>query len=388
MRRRSYFSRDRTMMRNLYTLLILLFFFSTVKGQISADLENQAGYISNAFSNHAALPDWYTALDGSLNQDWIGEGSGLRLHYDGSATLFRNYTERNHHSHEAGLAAYLLIGEAEHRLDAGLQAGRRFHSESYRWYEQEQLLVYASLKYIVTPQWYTYAGASLDLRRYPELTPFSHQRAQLYGRSSWFLPTGTTLIAEADLMVKTYTNTASEAQAAYSGVVASGGGNSSQLLLLLRAAQSLTARSGLSLEYQLRHNLSSSTRYLAGADSLYYSDEELFEDYFAWHGTAVQMSLRHELPWGMRLTLSGRRELRSYDDRLAADLLGEPFVDGRLREDRRTTLAIDFEKRIKLNEEGTALLLALNGAWLQNASNDLYYDYRNSWWSLGLSLDY
>ncbi|HPG82964.1 MAG TPA: hypothetical protein PKY55_06790 [bacterium] len=388
MRRRSYFSRDRTMMRNLYTLLILLLFVTAASGQISAALENQTGYISNAFSNHAALPDWYTALDGALNQDWTGERGGLRLHYDGSATLFRQYSERNHHSHEAGLAAYLLMGESEHRLDAGLQAGGRFHSESYQWYEQEQLQAYASLKFIAAPQWYTYAGVSWNLRRYPELTPFSHQRTQLYGRSSWFLPTGTTLIAEADLLFKSYTSAENEAQAAYSDVATSGEGNSSQLLMLVRAAQALSAKSGLSLEYQLRHNLASSTRYLAGADSLYYSDEELFEDFFAWHGTAVQMSLRQELPWGMRLTLSARRELRSFDDRPAADLLGEPFADGRLREDRRSTLAIDFEKKVRLDEEGSALLIALNGAWLQNASNDLYYDYRNSWWSLGFSWDF
>jgi len=375
-------------MRNLYTLLILLLSFSLASGQISAVLENQTGYISNAFSNYAALPDWYNALDGALNQDWIGERSGLRLHYDGSATLFRQYSERNHHNHEAGLAAYLLMGEAEHRLDAGLQAGRRFHSSSYQWYEQEQLQAYASLKYVATPQWYTYAGLSWNLRRYPELTPFSHTRAQLYGRSSWFLPTSTTLIAEADLLIKSYTSAGNEAQAAYSDVTAIGEGDSSQLLLLLRAAQALSPKSGHSLEYQLRHNLSSRTRYLAGADSLYYSDEELFEDYFAWHGTAVQMSLRQELPWGMRLTLSGRREQRSYDDRPAADLLGEPFADGRLREDRRTTLTIDLEKRVTLNGEGSTLLLALNGAWLQNASNDHYYDYRNNWWSLGLSWDF
>ena len=376
------------MMRNLYTLLILLLTFSAASGQISAALENQTGYISNAFSNHAALPDWYTALDGALAQDWIGERSGLRLHYDGSATLFRQYSERNHHSHEAGLAAFLLMGDTGHRLDAGLQAGRRFHSENYQWYEQEQLQTYASLKYIATPQWYTYAGLSWNLRRYPELMPFSHRRIQLYGRSSWFLPSGTTLIAEADLMVKTYTSTGSNAQAAYNDVAANGDESSNQLLLLLRAAQAMTATSGLSLEYQLRHNLSSSTRYLVSSDSLYYSDEELFEDYFAWHGSAVQITLRKELPWGMRLTLSGRREQRNYDDRPAADLLGEPFADGRLREDLRTILAIDFEKRVKLDEEGNALLLALNGAWLENASNDLYYDYRNSWWSLGLSWDF
>ena len=315
------------------------------------------------------------------------ERGDLRLHYDGSA-IFRRYSEETITTMRRGWPP--ICSWARRTSPGRLPAGREtFHSSSYQWYEEQGTAqAYASLKYVATPQWYTYAGLSWNLRRYPELTPFSHTRAQLYGRSSWFLPTSTTLIAEADLLIKSYTSAGNEAQAAYSDVTAIGEGDSSQLLLLLRAAQALSPKSGHSLEYQLRHNLSSRTRYLAGADSLYYSDEELFEDYFAWHGTAVQMSLRQELPWGMRLTLSGRREQRSYDDRPAADLLGEPFADGRLREDRRTTLTIDLEKRVTLNGEGSTLLLALNGAWLQNASNDHYYDYRNNWWSLGLSWDF
>ncbi len=375
-------------MRRLLALCILLLAFQTARGQFSLSLESSTGHMSNAFANHSALPDYYTALDAGVNHDWIRERSGLRLHYDGSITLFQQYNERNTHSHQAGLAGYQLLGGSEHRLDAGLQAGRRFHTASYQWYEQEQLQAYASLKYIVAPQWFTYAGISLEMRRYPELTPFSHSRSQIYGRTSWFFSTGTTLIAEADLMHKSYTSTGNEIQAAYSEVAASGEGGSSQLLLLLRAAQALSATTGLSFEYQLRHNLSTSTRYLASTDSFYYSDEELFEDYFAWHGGALQMTLRQELPWGTRLTVSGRREQRNFDDRLAADLLGEPFADNRLREDRRLTLAVDLEKRVKLNAEGSFLQLALNGAWLKNDSNDLYYDYKNSWWGLSLTCGY
>jgi hypothetical protein len=376
-------------MRTLFMLaFVILGLLSSAGSQTSFSLENQNGYIGNAFSNYAALPDYYSFFTAALHHDRLGEKSGLRLYYNGSYTAFKNYSERNTHSHELGLAWYTLLGEAENRIDAGVNAGTRLHSESYQWYMQEQFQAYMAVKYIIKPHWFTYLGVTLNSLRYPELVPFSQVRSLLYARSSWFLPTGTTLITEADLMQKAYTGSASALQQAYTEVQTAGEGRSTQLLWLLRVAQGVSSRIGLSAEFQLRHNFASASRYLGNAEGYYFSDEELFEDYFAWHGHSLQLGYRHELPWDMNLTLSGRSEERIYDERLAADLLGNPFPDGRLREDVRTLFSVEWQKELRVNSAASPLTIELGWSWLKNSSNDLYYTYRSASWGMGLSYEW
>jgi hypothetical protein len=369
------------------TSIFFLLALSAALGQTTFSLENNSGYITNAFANYAALPDYYSSIGAEINHDWLGENNGLRLFYDGSYTAFNAYNERNNHSHEAGVVWYSLLGETGNRIDAGANIGKRFHSEIYQWYEQEQLQAFASIKYVVNPQWFAYTGFSLNLRSYPELTPFSHSRTLFYGRSSWFFATGTTLIAEADLMRKSYTSAADGTQEAYTDMVTVGDGSSTQLLLLLRAAQGVTQKIGLSAEYQLRHNFSSTSRYLGNADGFYYSDEELFEDVFAYHGSTLLLSYRQELPWAMRLTLSSRYEQKSFDERQAADLLGNPYPDGRLRDDERTSISFEWQKALRVKTGWAPLMVELNWSLLKNSSNDLYYNYKSSYWGLGLSCD-
>lgn len=368
-------------------LLLLLFFlrFTAADGQIGFSLESESGYSSNAYANFAALPDYHSTFNAGLTRDWLCEKNGIRLYYDGSYTAFKTYGDRDNHSHTLGTAWYTLLGERQHRLDAGVSISKRFHRSNYQLYEQEQLQLYGSIKYHLQPQWFLYAGGSWNLRRFPELSPFSHSRALLYGRSSWFFSTGTTFIAEADWLHKSYTSSTQLEQADFAEVATVGDGKSQQLLLLLRAAQGVTPRIGLSAEFQLRHNLASSTRYLRNTEGFYYTDEELFEDHFAFHGAAVLLTYRHTLPWEMRLTFSARREERNFDDRQAANLLGEPFPDGRLRQDQRTLLAVEWQKSVLMKAEWMPLLLTVNFSWLNNHSNDLYYNYTSQYSGVNFS---
>ncbi len=235
-----------------------------------------------------------------------------------------------------------------------------------------------------TPSGLPTSAWSWDLRSYANLAPFTHSRSLFYSRSSWFFATGTTLIVEGDLMSKRY-GSDQTGSSALPDVYTTGDGSSVQALLSLRAAQGLSRRIGVSGEYQLRRNLSTTTRYIGNSEGFYYSDEELFEDVFAYHGDAVLLNYRQELPWAMRLTLSGRREHRAFDNRPAADLLGEPFADGRLRDDRRTVYTIEWQKRLVLKSGWSPLTLNLTWSSLKNGSNDPYYDYRSNFWGAGLS---
>lgn len=167
-------------------------------------------------------------------------------------------------------------------------------------------------------------------------------------------------------------------------VVSAGSGASRQVLLLARTAQSISSRIGISAEYQLRLNSAGSNRYLNNGDGFYYSDEEIFEDMFAYHGSMWTAGYNQHLPWSMRISLNGSREIRQYDDRPAADLQGEPFADGRLRSDRRTMAWLTWSKRLTIKNGWSPLNISLTYSWLENDSNDPFYNYNSTYWGLRL----
>lgn len=370
------------------TALLTTAIAPAAQAQPAFALQSDNGYTSNAFANHLALPDYFSTLGARINQDWLSEAQGLRAWYEGSLTAFRTYGARNSHTHELGLSWYHLLSEQGHRIDAGISSGARFHSDSYQLYEQQHLQLHASLKYLITPQWFAYLGWSWTWRSYPELVPFSHTRELVYARSSWFFNTGTSLIAEANWLGKSYTAASTSPHDNYADVVTTGDGRSSQLLLTLRLAQGVTSRIGLNAEFQRRHNLATASRYLGSAEGYYYSDEELFADYFAYSGNVIQLGYRHQLPLAMRFSLGLRREQRAFADRPAADLLGNPFPDGRLRDDRRTSLWLEWEKKLKVKSAWQPLALQLSLSWLNNRSNDLWYNYSSRYIGLGIGQDF
>jgi hypothetical protein len=372
----------------IITWLLAALIAPAARAQSALSLRSENGYTGNAFANQLALPDYFTVMNAAAHQDWLGEREGLRLYYDGSLTAFNHYGERSYHTHEIGIAWYRLEGEAGHRLDAGLNISGRFHTPDYQLYQQEQLQLYANLKYLITSQWFAYAGGSWTLRRYPGLTPLSHSRDLLYLRSSLFFATGTTLILETDLISKAYAGSMGAPSTAFADVVTTGGGRASQLLLTARLAQGITPKTGLSAEYQLRHNLATTTRYLGSSEGLYYSDEELFEDFFDYSGGALQLGLRQKFPRAITLALNGRREHRAWADRPAADLGGEPYADGRLRDDLRTSVWLELQKRVTLKSGWQPLTLTFSLSWLRNRSNDSWYDYQSQYIGFGISQEF
>ena len=363
--------------------LLLGALMAPLGAQIGLSVQNESGYTSNAFANYYAAPDYFTSTTAGIHYDWLRESSGNRLYYEGEWILFNDYRDRNAQQHEAGLKGYQLLEDSGHRIDWGIRLQTLRYAETYRWYEQNRASAYAQLKYVAQPFWFIYAGINLTHIDYPRLTPFAHFRVHGFIRNSWFLDTGTTLICETGLLQKSYSQldqprTALDAPEIVYGTP----GSSLQGTLALRAAQAVTARSGLSLEYRVRHNFSNASRYLASAEGGYFSDEDLFEDIFAHHGQSLAATYKQRLPWLMQFSVNGQWAGKQYDERLAADLTGVIFEDGRLRSDTRRALWLEVEKQIRLTAALAPLKLSLTLSQVKNHSNDPFYNYTSGYWGV------
>jgi len=371
------------------TLFIMLAFLTAGRGQTGFSIETKGGYTNNTFANYLTLPDYYTNFNAFLNYDWLEDVQGIRLFYSGSLTAFNKYQDRTYHSHKVELTYYRYWGNNGNKINAGVNASKRFHTAEYSWYELFQYNAYLNTKIVLSQQFYGYLGANLLWQNYSILHAFSNWQNILYWRLSRFFDSGTTFILEADLLGKHYYPAGAMSNIDdLPEIVTIGEGSSQQFVGMIKAARALTPKTGLSIQILLRRNLTSSVRYLGSTTGYYYSDESLFDDIHGYNAQEVSLTLKKWLPWKINLTAASTLTWKHYNQRLALDLDGSPFPDERIRADKRWTHWISIKKMLKLGANLQPLALSINWTLLQNSSNDPYYNYNMNLFTFGISQNF
>ena len=364
-------------------------FLTPAFSQIGLSVNSESGYLGNAFSNYKGTPDYYTGIDATFSYAWADDRKGLQLGYQGTLNAFKQYRDRTFHDHSAKLAYYRYWSEEGHRLNAGVEVGKKLHSDAYRWYEWQQASGYANVKLNLAEQFYAYLGVTFRLRDYALLDAFSHWQSSLYWRVSRFFDSGTTLILEADLFTKRYRPSgATSSVEGLPEIVTLGDGTSRQVVGLLRMAQAISTQTGLSAELLWHKNLLNSARYLGNPEGSYYSDEELFDDIYGYDGPEFSVNLKQNLPWRMKLTIGSGLAQKNYEQRPALTLDGSPFDDGRLRQDTRSSAWLTLQKALPLGSGWQPLAFSINWTGIHNRSNDPYYQYGSGFFSVGISQEF
>ncbi len=356
-------------------LLLLLLIVKYGMAQISWSIDQESGYTSNVFSNYTQTGDQFVALAAQVNQDWLKTQSGVRLFYRGEVDAFRQNRDRTYHVQGLGVVSYYNLDESGTRVQMSINLSKRFHTEAWQWYEQQQASMQADLRWVALPSFYVYTGMSWKYSDYTMLPLFSYQQPSLYIRTGWFLPTGTSLLTEAGLLSKVYQQNPDNK-------------SSLQSIFSLRLAQSLSATAGANLELQYRHNWASAARYLSDADGSWYSDDELIDDSFGYHGPTVSASMKKHLSMTWSLQLGAMVQWKHYDLLPAGQWNGELYEDGRLRDDKRSLVRCSLEKKIRLSSGWAPLAVSLEFSALQNKSNDVYYRYHTEFFSLNLAQEF
>jgi hypothetical protein len=354
--------------------------------QVSIKLNSNSGYTSNSFPNYKDQPDYYSTLNALVGNDWIGGDTGTRLYYKGAVYSYKNYSERTYQKHGFGLDWYRYINEENNKFNVGLDWEKRFQHETYKWYEGNEFSAYLQLKLVLTPSLFSYYGLNFQQQNFDNLEAFSNWTSTAFIRLSRFFNTGTTVILEGNYLSKTYTPAGKENQALdFAEIVTVGDGSSQQAVGLIRLAQSLGTTTGLSIQGLIRHNTTNSVRYLGNSYGYYYSDEEIFDDPFGYDSQELQISLKSYLPWQIKVSFGSALILKHYHSRFAMDLNGDILDENTLRDDQRYNAWMGLQKSIGVSKGLLPLTLALNYYFIQNNSNDPYYDYNSGFFSFGIS---
>ncbi|MDZ7723779.1 MAG: hypothetical protein U5R06_13480 [candidate division KSB1 bacterium] len=367
----------------LKRIFIVLMLSSTVFAQLGIQTELTQGYSTNIFANYNQHSDYVSSAEIFVHRDWVEEWSGLRVSYRPEYTRFQKYSVRNYWLHRGGIQGFRQFGE--NRLTAALYASARIHSQEYKWYEYSQWSGYTEWKQRLNPQWFVYTGGNFQIRDYSAFPVFSRWQGLLYLRQSRSFNTGTSIIAEMDFMYRNYLKSKTA-----SGVdllpllVTKGNGENLQWVGIFKVAQSLSKTTGLSTRLLYRKSMSSSVRYLGSVEGTYYSDDELFDTVFGFDELRLQLDLKQRL-WGTILLTAGMFYTdRQYTSRLALDLSGTPLPGYPSRRDYRTLAWAGLSKSFTALSARNPLNLEIEYLWKQNHSNDPYYDYASSYFSIGL----
>lgn len=339
------------MLKNMLFCLALSFVVSeaSAQGQWTTDLSVGSIYDSNADGIYVgeAARITHMALDISR------QSANARLYYSGDGFVFGQSGPRTFVANRLGMDVIYPLGSGRDRVILGFAATNRLNRSVYNIYDYLGVTGYVQGKWYVQKSLMLKLGYTLDWRSYQNLDVSRYVDHNVSAKLSKFLPSRTTLQADAQFGYKLRDSA------------------ESQVVLGLQVAQSLTRNTGLSLRYQARINTTAQQDALSAIlRSL--TDEDILNSRYDYGGHRFTSKLTQQLPAQARLVAEGGYEVRSYTDELALDLDGNLLPNADLRKDRSSFLDVDLE--LPLTQKLTTVF---GYGFLNMKSNDVYYDYGN-----------
>lgn len=354
---------------------------ASASAQWTLGLEVGALIDDNAFNNALQIKDRLTEVVFQAGHDWETESGNTQLLYTGTLDYFSLLPARSFQLHSAGLNYAHLSGEEDETLVnlGGSFALRRDHAE-FNIYDYSLGTASGGVRTYLSDILLLKGGYTFSLASFPNLREFDYLEHLLVLQGALSLPSRTTIIVEGNLGFKDYT-TANADTAGSTGTMGGqygrGGGVAeadapgvTQFTGAIRLGQGITEWTGVSLTGQVQVNLRKDARYLTIEGGVL-TDDELFDDHYGYEGPMASLMLTQILPAEFRLRGTGAFQERRYSNRPAFDMAYVQVADQRI--DRRTTARLELEKGFA----SLGLQLSFAFEHIVNASNDVFYTYRN-----------
>jgi hypothetical protein len=398
-------------------IFLSVLFASTVSGQWTKSVSLNSGYDSNAFRNSANQPDFVNQLSGYLAKSTSGENWQLRIFYRGNLSLFKNNNERNYHSHKLGTAWSRYISGKGSLLNLGINGSLRKNGAVYNYYDFREASGYGNINFKMDATSNFVTGYKLRGRWYANLPELNYLEHYFFTRFSHSFQTRTTLQLEGNFGTKGYSRQITETigdnwnddwniggynnheQGRRSGHQGMGRNDnwaadnpqvtsrpsSDQWVIKARVAQSLSKSIGLSVNFLLRRNSNENVRYLSGQVSGYVSEDELFDDRYGYESEEIEAMFTQIFPWGITLKSGVEPKWKNYVNRPALDSQGSVLASRELRIDRQMIAWAGVNKVFSILD-GNDARAEIEYTWIDNQSNDAYYNYQISIVTVGLAI--
>jgi hypothetical protein len=373
-----------------FIILILLFGILAVPAMSQFTVETNIGTMldDNIDNNYLHISDRIASGSLKTGYGWNSDQTETGLSYTGGLSYYSQIIDRSFYTHHLNFDYEWKFGEENaSTLNASTGFSARLDRGSYTVYDHQIYNGKLQLQHFFTETLKGEGAYAFNYVRFNELPAFNYTEHVLSTEGAAYLSTKTTLIARANIGMKVYSTANYDSTTANSGM-GRGRKNSSQstptvtqLIGMVRVGQSIFENTGLSLTAQYQWNIQKESRYLASEYGSI-SDDALFDDHYGYEGLQLSGMLTQVILSDARIRIVGSWQNKLYSNLSAYDLSNN-LVSGQ-RSDTRTTLSLQFAKEFE------SLGIALNAAYdyIINDSNDSFYHYTNSAFSLGLSVPF
>jgi len=161
-----------------------------------------------------------------------------------------------------------------------------------------------------------------------------------------------------------------------------------QVVIFGRVAQSLTDRTGISLQYLQRSSFGEVPPVVITTPALFF-DDGIYDDPFASNARTVSAGAKHFFTGGMVLESSVSRMRKDYRGSLALGLTGDALAGDLLRDDEVWRANAGWTLPVFGAKTGAfAVDLNLDYYFTRHRSNDAFYNYTSHGLALGLTVGY
>lgn len=368
-------------MKNLtHILSISIVLISAVLAHAQTDIRihQSTGYQSNVFYNNYQLPDMTNQFGISLSHTTNHNNTESQFYYDGDVNLFRTYTARQYFYHQLG-----YDGAVSTTSDIYFGAGASWidGKDTYALYDYRAFNIYLSGKKYLRSNVIGRLGVRLDRRAYTELYEFNYWQNTLFSQLNTYFQTGTSMTLVLSYQWKLYS------PYEINGYLYDAMLSVDQAVLRIGLAQSLGMQTAIKFRYQLRQRVG----LFAGdptaiADTYLITEDELFDDPFGYNSNEVAMSLTNALLFNFKLQTTTGYLGRDYHNRRVYDPAGMTYDDSARHSDNRIFAWTTLSRNFGWGKQHKSIQVWLTVGYLNNNSNDGYYDYENMFARMGFDV--
>ncbi len=345
-------------------LIILSFLFiESVYPQFSLSTKFENYYDDNIYNNAFKISDYINSFSLNTSYDFESEINNLDFYYTNNLSYFQKNIFKSSNSHKFGIVNTILLSDDENPLNIGANYSFRKNREELKLFDFSQLSAYTNYRHFINESDFLLFGYLFSKNDYVDLSSFSYYENKGFIKYSATFETKTTLMIGSEIYFKNYIEKIN---------LLSSANNSSQLGAFINLSQSLTDNTGIAGYVYFRKNISNGTRYLY-SDSLIYYEEEIFNDIYSHDGYETGLSLTQII----LSTIVARLGI-TYDEKSFSNLPAATIDGYELSENRKDNqIAIGLELQFNLHNIINGLTAACTFNYINNNSNDAFYQYDN-----------
>lgn len=358
----------------------------------------------------------HQTIVGAVEAEHVMAADRLRLYYEFDGGTYATPGDWHYYLHTAGGTWRVKFGsEQQHTVYLGASGSWRANGLSWSAADYRAVGLMANTELRPSIRTTVRFGYRLDARDFPDLSALNQVQHDGFASVLLNLPSRTTLIGELHLGAKTYAGTpigtslesvlADSALTGGAGRAGRGMGPSlhaasalgqpvvvaphaGMVTWLARVAQSLTDRTGASLQYAGRATFGQVAPLVITTPAAYL-DDGVYDDPFASDAWTLTASLKHHFASGMVLEGYAARTRKDFSGAVALDAEGVALAGLRARRDRIWRAGAGWTLPLAPSKTGPLSLdLHVDYFFTRHRSNDTFYNYTAHAVGIGATVSY